>query len=36
MGANRQNVKRIINDLREQVLFAFEANPHHRRSQLLF
>lgn len=35
MGANRQNVQRIINDLRKQALVAFEANPHHRRAQLV-
>jgi DNA-binding MarR family transcriptional regulator len=35
MGANRQNVQRIINDLRRQGLVAFEANPHHRRAQLV-
>ena len=33
MGANRQNVQRIINDLHKEGLVAFEANPHHRRSQ---
>jgi len=35
MGANRQNVQRIINDLHERGLVAFEANPHHRRAQLV-
>src|SRR5271165_3608306 len=35
LGANRQNVQRIINDLHEQGLIAFEANPHHRRAQLV-
>ena len=35
MGANRQNVQRIINDLREQGLVTFESNPHHRRAQLV-
>ncbi len=35
MGANRQNVQRIINDLHAQGLVAFEANPHHRRAQLV-
>jgi len=35
MGANRQNVQRIINDLRKQGLVAFESNPHHRRAQLV-
>jgi DNA-binding MarR family transcriptional regulator len=35
MGANRQNVQRIINDLQKEGLVAFEANPHHRRAQLV-
>lgn len=35
MGANRQNVQRIIHDLHKQGLVAFEANPHHRRAQLV-
>ena len=35
MGANRQNIQRIINDLHEQALVAFEANPHHKRAQLV-
>ena len=35
MGANRQNVQRIINDLEEMGLVAFELNPHHRRAQLV-
>src|SRR5262249_27107238 len=35
MGANRQNVQRIINDLHERGLVAFPANPHHRRAQLV-
>jgi len=35
MGANRQNVQRILNDLHEQGLVAFESNPHHRRAQLV-
>jgi len=35
MGAYRQNVQRIINDLHEGELVAFEANPHHRRAQLV-
>ncbi|MFZ0205674.1 MAG: MarR family transcriptional regulator, partial [Roseiarcus sp.] len=34
-GANRQNVQRIINDLQKDGLVAFEANPHHRRAQLV-
>src|SRR5918999_4644289 len=35
LGANRQNVQRIINDLHEEGLIAFDANPHHRRAQLV-
>lgn len=34
MGANRQNVQRIVNDLQNEGLVAFETNPHHRRAQL--
>jgi len=33
LGANRQNVQRIINDLHEDGLVVFEPNPHHRRAQ---
>jgi DNA-binding MarR family transcriptional regulator len=35
MGANRQNVQRIVNDLHEAGLVHFETNPHHRRAQLV-
>jgi DNA-binding MarR family transcriptional regulator len=35
LGANRQNVQRIINDLHGEGLVAFDANPHHRRAQLV-
>ena len=35
LGANRQNVQRIVNDLHAEDLVAFEANPHHRRAQLV-
>ena len=35
LGANRQNVQRIINDLHKEGLVAFEVNPHHRRAQLI-
>jgi DNA-binding MarR family transcriptional regulator len=35
MGANRQNIQRIINDLHDEELVAFETNPHHRRAQLV-
>ncbi len=35
LGANRQNVQRIINDLEKEGLVAFQTNPHHRRAQLV-
>jgi DNA-binding MarR family transcriptional regulator len=35
LGANRQNVQRIINDLEREGLVTFETNPHHRRAQLV-
>jgi DNA-binding MarR family transcriptional regulator len=35
LGANRQNVQRIINDLHKEGLVTFETNPHHRRAQLV-
>ena len=35
LGANRQNVQRIVNDLAQDGLVRFEANPHHRRAQLV-
>ncbi|WP_315831019.1 MarR family winged helix-turn-helix transcriptional regulator [Bradyrhizobium prioriisuperbiae] len=35
LGANRQNVQRIVNDLHQEGLVAFEVNPHHRRAQLV-
>ena len=35
LGANRQNVQRIVNDLNQDGLIAFDANPHHRRAQLV-
>jgi DNA-binding MarR family transcriptional regulator len=35
LGANRQNVQRIVNDLHGEGLVAFEVNPHHRRAQLV-
>src|SRR4051794_25346969 len=35
LGANRQNVQRIVNDLEREGLVVFEANPHHRRAQLV-
>ena len=35
MGANRQNVQRIVNDLEKAGLVTFEAYPHHRRASLV-
>src|SRR6201994_2266823 len=35
LGANRQNVQRIVNDLERDRLVTFETNPHHRRAQLV-
>jgi DNA-binding MarR family transcriptional regulator len=35
LGANRQNVQRIINDLEREGLVTFAPNPHHKRSQLV-
>ena len=35
LGANRQNVQRIVNDLQKMGLVAFEPNPHHRRAKLV-
>eukprot|EP01034_Spumella_vulgaris_P003783 gene3782-biopygen3341 len=35
LGANRQNVQRIINDLERDGLVTFTANPHHKRAQLV-
>ncbi|HTY79774.1 MAG TPA: MarR family transcriptional regulator [Candidatus Bathyarchaeia archaeon] len=35
MGANRQNVQRIVNDLAKERLLEFQPNPHHRRAQLV-
>jgi len=35
LGANRQNVQRIVNDLHKEGLVTFETNPHHRRAQLV-
>ncbi|MFT4181942.1 MAG: MarR family transcriptional regulator [Rhizobium sp.] len=35
MGANRQNVQRIVNDLEKEGLVSFRPNPHHRRAQLV-
>lgn len=35
LGANRQNVQRIVNDLARDGFVAFEPNPHHKRAQLV-
>lgn len=35
MGGNRQNVQRIVNDLANEGLVAFQPNPHHRRAHLV-
>lgn len=35
LGAHRQNVQRIVNDLAKEGLVGFEANPHHRKAQLV-
>lgn len=35
LGANRQNVQRIINDLNNDGLVSLEPNPHHKRAQLV-
>ncbi len=35
MGLNRQGVQRIVNEMKDEGLVAFEANPHHRRAQLV-
>ena len=35
LGANRQKVQRIVNDLHKEGLIEFQPNPHHRRAQLV-
>ncbi len=35
LGSHRQNVQRIVNDLANEGIVAFEANPHHRKAQLV-
>lgn len=35
MGANRQNVQRIVNDLERDGHVRFMPNPHHRRAHLV-
>jgi DNA-binding MarR family transcriptional regulator len=35
IGGARQNVQRIVNDLKQQGFVDFQSNPHHRRAQLV-
>jgi len=35
MGANRQNVQRVVNDLVREGFVAMSPNPHHRRASLV-
>src|SRR5262249_1519146 len=35
LGGSRQNLQRIVNDLAEEELVAFQPNPRHRRAQLV-
>lgn len=35
MGANRQNVQRVVNDLAREGFVEFADNPHHRRASLV-
>src|ERR1700741_2417671 len=35
LGANRQNVQRIVNDLMKEGLVELQLNPHHKRAQLV-
>lgn len=35
LGAHRQNVQRIVHDLRREGMVAFESNPHHKKAQLV-
>lgn len=35
MGAHRQNIQRIVNDLEKDEFVVFQPNPHHRRAQLV-
>lgn len=35
MGANRQNVQRVVNDLMREGFVATATNPHHRRASLV-
>ena len=35
LGAKRQNVQRIVNELAQEGLVRFENNPHHKRAHLV-
>ncbi len=35
LGANRQNVQRIVNELEKEGLVVFQSNPRHKRAQLV-
>lgn len=35
LGANRQNIQRIVNDLEREGFVSFKPNPHHRRAHLV-
>ena len=35
LGASRQNIQRIVNDLEKEGLIVFAPNPHHRRAHLV-
>ena len=35
LGASRQNIQRIVNDLEKEGLVVFAPNPHHRRAHLV-
>lgn len=35
LGANRQNVQRIVNELAREGLIQFQPNPNHKRAQLV-
>lgn len=35
MGANRQNIQRIVNDLLAEELLQLQPNPHHKRAPLI-
>lgn len=35
LGASRQNIQRIVNDLVREDLVSLEANPHHKRAHLV-